>query len=401
MRIRFLLLACILWTVPVAYPVRAQSSRTVRIATFNASLNQCLDGRENPCLAGGLTISLDNKQLRQPRQIAEVIQRVAPDIVLLNEFNYDAAAVAATRFQTNFLSVGQNVSQHPKGPAPAIEYPYRFLAPTNTGVHSGYDLNNDGRIDSTPGDAAYAGDAFGFGQFEGRYGMLLLSKFPIERKAVRTFQKFLWKDMPDAKLPDNPGVAGNRNWYSAEELSVLRLSSKSHWDVPIRIDDQLIHVLASHPTPPVFDGVEDRNGRRNDDEIRLWADYLTPEKASYLVDDGGKRGGLSRQESFVILGDLNADPTRGDQIHGAIQQLLQHARIRGENPPLSETGSPLTSTFGLRVDYVLVSRNLSSVRSGVFWPDEQAPLASLLEATDHRMVWVDVKIPVQNAENSH
>jgi len=32
---------------------------------------------------------------------------------------------------------------------------------------------------------------------------------------------------------------------------------------------QVIHILASHPTPPVFDGVEDRNGRRNHDEIRL------------------------------------------------------------------------------------------------------------------------------------
>jgi hypothetical protein len=45
-----------------------------------------------------------------------------------------------------------------------------------------------------------------------------------------------------------------------EELEVFRLSSKSHWDVPIVIGRKTVHFLVSHPTPPVFDGPEDRNG---------------------------------------------------------------------------------------------------------------------------------------------
>lgn len=97
-------------------------------------------------------------------------------------------------------------------------------------------------------------------------------------------------------------------WYSQEEQAVLRLSSKSHWDVPIQIDGKTIHVLASHPTPPVFDGLEDRNGKRNYDEIRFWADYVTPGKGDYIYDDQGRVGGLTPGSSFVIMGDQNADP---------------------------------------------------------------------------------------------
>ncbi|MGV2338699.1 MAG UNVERIFIED_CONTAM: endonuclease/exonuclease/phosphatase family protein [Planctomycetaceae bacterium] len=97
---------------------------------------------------------------------------------------------------------------------------------------------------------------------------------------------------------------------------MFRLSSKSHWDVPVEIGNHVLHVLASHPTPPAFDGAEDRNGRRNHDEIRLWHDYLTPEASSWIQDDSGKSGGLPADASFVILGDLNADPIDGGSVAG-------------------------------------------------------------------------------------
>src|SRR5690606_29210447 len=146
-------------------------------------------------------------------------------------------------------------------------YPYAFVAPSNTGIPSGFDLNNDGTVGG--GD-----DAFGFGFFPGQYGMAVLSKFPILEDEVRTFQTFLWKDMPGALLPDDPNTAAPADWYSPEELAAFRLSSKSHWDVPVDVNGNTVHVLASHPTPPTFDGAEDRNGLRNHDEIRFWADYV-------------------------------------------------------------------------------------------------------------------------------
>src|SRR5437764_4348644 len=99
--------------------------------------------------------------------------------------------------------------------------------------------------------------------------------------------------MPGAMLPvDQTG----QPWYSDDELKIFRLSSKSHWDVPIKIGKRTVHVLASHPTPPAFDGPEDRNGKRNHDEIRFWADYINigPDMHPYIVDDAGERGGIER-----------------------------------------------------------------------------------------------------------
>ena len=75
--------------------------------------------------------------------------------------------------------------------------------------------------------------------------------YPIDTQNIRTFQHFLWKDMQDAYLPLEP-TTGDM-YYTEDELNVLRLSSKSHWDIPIKVGENVIHILQSHPTPPVFD----------------------------------------------------------------------------------------------------------------------------------------------------
>src|SRR5918995_43688 len=161
------------------------------------------------------------------------------------------AATAVELFQQNYLSVPHN------GAAP-IEYPYRFVAPSNTGIPSGFDLNNDGSIGGPD-------DALRFGVFPRQFGMAVYSMHPIVLDDVRTFQTFLWADMPAALLPDDPATAAPGDWFSAAELGAVRLSSKSHWDLPVDIEGRPVHFLVSHPTPPVFDGPEDRNGRRNHD----------------------------------------------------------------------------------------------------------------------------------------
>ena len=216
---------------------------------------------------------------------------------------------------------------------------------------------------------------------------------PILYSQIRTFQHFLWKDMPGARLPDDPATPAPADWYSPAELAVFRLSSKSHWDVPIRIDGDTVHFLVSHPTPPVFDGPEDRNGTRNFDEIRLWADYITPGPASfYIYDDAGKRGGLEPYSRFVIAGDQNSDPVDGDSIPGSAQLLLDHPLVNAKMTPTSEgaveaaalqgganlahEGDPKfdtadfadTAPGNLRADYVLPRKSMKIVDSGVFWP---------------------------------
>ena len=55
-----------------------------------------------------------------------------------------------------------------------------------------------------------------------------------------------------------------------------------------------MHLLVAHPTPPTFDGAEDRNGTRNHDEIRFWADYVRPARGHYMYDDARPPAGSSR-----------------------------------------------------------------------------------------------------------
>jgi Endonuclease/Exonuclease/phosphatase family len=407
-------------------PQHKSKSDSVRFATFNLSLNrgaagQLVDQLSHP--------EVDDVFRRQARNNAEVIQRNRPDVLLINEFDF--APEAVDLFRRNFLEVSQNGAE-------PIHYPYAYIAPSNTGIPSGKDFFNDGSVGGP-------NDAFGFGFFPGQFGMVVYSKHPILTHRVRTFQLFRWKDMPGALLPDDPRTPAPADWYSPDELDIFRLSSKSHWDIPIRIRGKTVHFLTSHPTPPVFDdpgpfqphipaGV-DFNGKRNHDEIRLWADYISGgRQARYIYDDAGRRGGLGRGERFVIAGDQNSDPLDGDSIPGSIQQLLNHPHVNTRETPDSAGGPEAAALQGgantthrsdprfdtadfsdiapgnLRADYVLPRRSLKILDSAVFWPVQSDPFFRLtgvfdndpfpngwrevggFPTSDHRLVWVDVKV---------
>lgn len=397
---------------------------TVRFATYNASLNRTT--------GTGLFTDLTNPAgtgAQQVKRVAEVIQRVRPDVLLVNEFDWSTTVNAqgktsADLFHDNFLAVGQNVSG--QGVQAPLNYPYRYTARVNTGFSPSdanengiitqgeiaafaVDFDNNGQSVTTTGTDLYGNDCYGFGWFPGQYGMVVYSKFPIQTAKVRTFRNFLWKDMPGALLPDNSSTPPPADWYSPAELNVFRLSSKSHWDVPIDLGSgNVVHFLCAHPTPPVFDAAEDRNGKRNHDEIRFWADYIDPARANYHKDDLGVTGGLRAGDRFVIAGDHNADPVAGDSVANAARLFTQHRLINNTVVPtaaaLGKTNDPTdTGDFAedLRVDYVLPSVagfHVTAGSGGVFWPVAPNPLTALVSGaspSDHRMVWMDMQpVPV-------
>jgi hypothetical protein len=398
-------------TAPNNPALTRQGEAGVRFATFNASLNRAVEGQLITDLSN---FDVINIRTTQAKNAAETIQRNRPDVVLINEFDFDQNGMAALLFQQNYLSRSINGSE-------PINYPYHYVAPSNTGIPSGFDLNNNGVV-------AGGDDAFGFGLFPGQFGMVVYSKYPILTGQVRTFQKFLWKDMPGAMLPDDPATAAPQDWYNAAELAVFRLSSKSHWDLPIQIGGKVVHFLVSHPTPPVFDGPEDRNGTRNFDEIRFWADYIQPSRSRYIYDDNGERGGLEPGALFVIAGDQNSDPLDGDSRPGAVQQLIEHPLVNARTTPESEGAVQQAALQGganathrsdprfdtadfadgapgnLRADYVLPRVSIKILRSAVFWPLNTDPLFRLVgvfnpsflggfPTSDHRMVWADLDLP--------
>ena len=384
MRLAISLIVGLVLAAVVAVRADAES---VRFATFNASMNRAAAGELSAALASGTD--------PQIAKVAAIIRAVDPEVILLNEFDDGEGNERA--FVENYLGGA---------------YPFSFIAPSNTGVATGLDLDGDGVVGGGAGTFERARDSHGFGTFEGQYGMAVLSKHEIDAGAVRTFRTFRWRDLPAARLPVRPDGAP---FYSDEVLEVLRLSSKSHWDVPVRVGGVTIHLLASHPTPPVFDGPEDRNGTRNADEIRFWADYV--EGAGHIRDDAGRGGGLHRGAHFVIAGDLNADPVDGDSVPGAARQLTEHPLVNASVTPASAGGAAAAAAQGganaehrgdphldtadfrdrapgnLRVDYVLPSATLEATGAGVFWPIAGEPGADLIDASDHRLVWLDIALP--------
>lgn len=377
-------------------PAMVERPSPVRVATYNVSLYAEVPDGVRARLAGGKDA--------KARHIAAVIQRQRPDLLLLNEFDFDPKGALADVFQREYLEVGQH------GEAP-IHYPYRYFAPVNTGEPSGMDLNGDGRIGG-PG-RLHGEDAFGYGLHPGQYGMLVLSRHPIDGASVRSFQTLPWSAMPGARRPKDP--ATGRWWYDDTVWPKLRLSSKSHWDVPVQTPGGTVHFLVSHPTPPVFDGPEDRNGLRNADELTLWRHYLDDRDAAWLCDDQGRCGGLPAGARFVIAGDLNNDPADGDGHHEAIIELIEHPRVLRHAFPTSEGAvasaaergganrrhrrNPAqdTSQFGgasgnLHLDFVLPSVGFRITGSGVFWPTAGQPGADWVGASDHRMVWMDLDL---------
>ena len=124
----------------------------------------------------------------------------------------------------------------------------------------------------------------------------------------------------------------------------------------------------------------------------------------------------------MIAGDQNSDPLDGDSIPGAVQQLLDHPRVNTDLTPASEgaveqaaaqgganaghRGNPAFDTAdfadntpgNLRADYVLPRRGLRIEGARVFWPRSTSPLFRLVgtfpfPSSDHRLVWVDVRVP--------
>ncbi|MCI4660602.1 MAG: endonuclease/exonuclease/phosphatase family protein [Neomegalonema sp.] len=367
----------------------AKPPHSLRIASFNINLARGEPGKTIAALRSGTDA--------QALAVAEIIQRVRPDILFVNELDFDPEGTALALF-ADLLRRGQNG-------ALGIDYPHELSAPVNTGSPSGLDLDRNGK---TYGP----GDAFGWGLFEGQFGMAVLSTAPLSLS--HSFQHLRMAEAPWVQWPKN---ADGSAFYSEEAASLLRLSSKSHWIV----ETAGLSLLLSHPTPPVFDGPEDRNGVRNAAEIGLWTALLEGEA---LRDDAGALVRLPEDARPVVMGDLNADPLDGDGRQEAIAALLAHPLL--QDPLPRSEGAALAATLqggvnaeqlappdhdtadwkdsgkhaagNLRVDYVLPAASEKVLGSGVFWPTQEDPLFRLVGegkpviSSDHRLVWVDIAI---------
>lgn len=297
--------------------------------------------------------------------------RLDADILVLTGMDYDPALLALRAFAQRLADRG-------------LAYPHLHAPRPNSGQPTGHDADGNG----TTHDPA---DAQGWGRFPGAGGTAILSRLPLLTDRATDHSTFLWRDLPGHLMPPAaPALAARQ-----------RLSSHSHLALPVALPDGgTLTLLIWHATPPVFDGPEDRNGRRNHDEAAFWlrlidGDLPTPPPAPPLV----------------LIGDANLDPADGDGRPGALMALLSHPLLQDPGPRGSHgrtepdhDGDPALDTVlyprlgGLRLDYVLPSRDLAVAASGVLWPPPDDPFAaSLAAASRHYPVWIDIASPSDEA----
>ena len=332
-------------------PLRAE---VLRVATYNPELTR-----------GGPGLVLHGLRKRNDPQmmaVVAVLARLDADVVVLTGIDYDFGQATVTELAGALREGG-------------ADYPYVLALRPNTGVPTGLDLDGNGQT----GEAR---DAQGFGRFAGSAGMAVLSRLPLGE--VRDFSGLFWRDLPGADLPPDMTDA-------AREVQLL--STSGHYEVAVGA----LRLLVWYATPPVFDGPEDRNGRRNKDEALLWLRLL--------------EGGLpwaAPEGPFVILGQSNLDPVDGDGLHqgmaallgsGAVQDVRPRGTVVRQDPGQSGDAALDTAFYakgvgGLRVDVLLPSAGLRVVASGVMWPDDSDPFAATLAAASrHRPVWADIDLP--------
>lgn len=304
----------------------------------------------------------------QVQAVARVVAAAAPDVLVVQGVDWDLRLRALFALRDAIDRAGWR-------------FDHLFALRPNSGMASGLDMDGDGRLGEPE-------DAQGFGRFAGARGMAILSRFPVETETVRDFSALLWADLPGAILP--PGMA-------PDVRAAQRLARVGHWVVPLRVAGARFHLMVFHATPPVFDGPEDRNGRRNHDELAFWQRYL----------DGAF--GQPPAGRFALVGDANLDPADSDGRRAAIEALLADPRLQDPAPrrpgpvrpepgqqgdPALDTASwPAPGPGNLRVSYVLPSAELKVTGSGVFWPPEDDPRADIAAAASrHRLVWVDIAI---------
>jgi len=275
----------------------------------------------------------------QVTAVQSVIDSAAPDVLVLQSFDWDYEGRALAAFAAGLTS----------------DYPHRFAAQPNTGMPTGLDMDGDGRRFGPR-------DAQGYGTYLGQGGMAVLSRYPIG--AVTDFSAMLWSDLPSANLP----VTNGAPFPSAEAQAAQRLSSVAHWVLPIQTPEGQFTLLTWHGSTPVFDGPEDRNGKRGGDEARFWQIYLD-----------GAFGPVTA--SPVVMGQSNIDPTKGEGQHAIMAALLSDPRL-SDPEGLRVPTANWPQTGPMRASYILPARNLTVAGTGRTEPNP--------DASRHVLIWADI-----------
>ncbi|MBW2522711.1 MAG: endonuclease/exonuclease/phosphatase family protein [Deltaproteobacteria bacterium] len=345
-------------------------SGSVRIAQFNVQ--------------GLSTDKLLDPANGQVRAVTEIVARFDPDILCIEELEYDLEGVpVAEQVPGRFDGGAQNAA--------------RIAAALNAATsgapyeHTLITLSNSGFLWAGPDNGVLEFGSRGAGELaDMNYG--IVSRYPILKDQVRVVTDVAWSDLPDnvtAQMQSEIGAVVPEGYP---------LFSKALVIAPIDVDGEVLVIVLLHPVPPI---IYPTWPYRNHDELggaRALLDGVLPG-----VDP------LPEDARFVLVGDLNADPDDGDSLPGAIRQLLDHPRLvpyqpegagTGGNNPQRNTNvsdcpstTPIdpTASFQLQLDYLMPSATIGEpLDGGVFFPAESADFDLACRGSDHMMLWAEL-----------
>jgi len=335
----------------------------------------------------------------QASAAAEIVHRFAPDVLCVNEMQYDIVHVPASELPGAPSGAKPGAVDGGAENARRLADRIAALGPEAAYPEAVITLGNSG-FDFTGGTGSFA--LRGWGEFRGRYNTAVLSRFPILTDQVRVVYDFSWADLPDNNLAKMKAATGE------EPPAGFPLFEKGIIVVPVQVGEQVIHMVLMHPVSTAFEAI---NPYRNDDELRGLSLFLD-----------GKLPGvepLPEGARFVVVGDLNADPDGdGDgSVPGSIEQVVDHPAVTKFFPAGAGTGgknaqfdtflsgcgrddgttvADPTTKSQWQFDYVLPSKTLGEPIGGeVFFPDFMTARADFdlaCHGSDHRFVYEDVQL---------
>jgi len=326
----------------------------------------------------------------QVNAAVEVIARVSPDILAIQELQYELEA-GETPGAMDEANNGRVLADLMRAADETGGYDHTLIVLGNSGFDwPGYDPDvHDpyfGPGGSTP---------------PGMFNMAVISRYPILVDQVEFIIDFSWTDLPENSLSVLEATTG------VVVPAGFPLFSAGLLVAPIDLGDEILYLVVLQTTPP---HVSDIHKHRNLDQLtglRLLVDGALP----------GYEDALPSDARFVLVGDWNADGDHGDGFPEAIYQLLEHPSITpfqptgagsiGVSPEKNTTASVCGEGDGLdaadpatgmqfQMDYVLPSANLGApITGGMFYPDfetEPDDWALACAASNHMLLWGDLPL---------
>ncbi|MEZ4872358.1 MAG: endonuclease/exonuclease/phosphatase family protein [Bdellovibrionales bacterium] len=321
------------------------------------------------------------QQGSQLNAVMGIVSSLRPDLLSLNEIQYDLPNVPDAGFQSSGENL--NILAPLFGMAGATSVFY----PANTGMKScprpeeltdelkeafqqrRYDcpaVTNGAYILENPSaeDRILFSDPVNFGMFPGQYSTGLLSRYPIKKQII--ISEVRWKDVnPDLDL--SQFTDGNGNPLPED----MELFDKNFNHVVMDFQGAPLNVILLHTVPAFgFGNERTPNFQRNLDQLRFLQWYLGSASTGIGPLEGIEP--LAEGASFVAMGDWNVDRDSDNLGAAAIADLQSEFKMWKSDRQITYLGSSFAPQgFTAQLDYMLLSHDLQVREGFVYSPAEE------------------------------